>query len=67
MIESMMRSDRRDFLDANPDNNGNGYLQVKSYGNGRVLEFRIPRDRYGNLYCNAFHELLQILPPPGTA
>jgi putative transposase len=50
MIESMMRSERRDFLDANPDNKGNGYRQGKSYGQGRVLEFRIPRDRYGNFH-----------------
>ena len=50
MIESMMRSERRDFLDANPDNKGNGYSQGKSYGQGRVLEFRIPRDRYGNFH-----------------
>ena len=50
MIESMMRSERRDFLDANPENKGNGYRQGKSYGNGRVLEFRIPRDRYGNFH-----------------
>lgn len=50
MIESMMRSERRDFLDSNPENKGNGYRQGKSYGNGRVLEFRIPRDRYGNFH-----------------
>ena len=25
MIESMMRSERRDFLDSNPENKGNGY------------------------------------------
>ena len=31
MIESMMRSERRDFLDANPENKGNGYRQGKSY------------------------------------
>jgi transposase-like protein len=50
MIESMMRSERRDFLDSQPGNKGNGYRQGKSYGNGRVLEFRIPRDRYGNFH-----------------
>ena len=50
MIESMMQAERRDFLDATPDNKGNGFRQGKSYGNGRVLEFRIPRDRYGNFH-----------------
>jgi transposase-like protein len=50
MIESMMQAERRDFLDSSPGNKGNGYRQGKSYGNGRVLEFRIPRDRYGNFH-----------------
>lgn len=56
MIESILRAERRDFLDANPDNKGNGYRQGKSYGQGRVLEFRIPRDRYGN-----FHPMILAL------
>ena len=50
MIESMMRAERREFLDSQPGNKGNGYRQGKSYGQGRVLEFRIPRDRYGNFH-----------------
>src|SRR5210317_476707 len=50
MIESMMQAERRDFLDSNPGNKGNGFRQGKSYGQGRVLEFRIPRDRYGNFH-----------------
>jgi len=50
MIESMMTAERRDFLDNNPANKGNGFRQGKSYGQGRVLEFRIPRDRYGNFH-----------------
>ncbi|MDR4988751.1 MAG: transposase, partial [Bacteroidales bacterium] len=50
MIESMMKAERRDFLDSSPGNKGNGYRQGKSYGQGRVLEFRIPRDRYGNFH-----------------
>jgi transposase-like protein len=50
MIESMMRAERRDFLDHSIGNKGNGYRQGKSYGQGRVLEFRIPRDRYGNFH-----------------
>jgi len=50
LIESMMRAERWDFLDSNPGNKGNGFLLGKSYGNGRVLEFRIPRDRNGNFH-----------------
>ena len=50
MIESMMTAERRDFLDTTPGNKGNGFRQGKSYGHGRVLEFRIPRDRYGNFH-----------------
>ena len=50
LIESMMRAERRDFLDSHPDNKGNGFRQGKSYGSGRILEFRIPRDRYGNFH-----------------
>jgi putative transposase len=50
MIESMMKAERRDFLDTSPGNKGNGYRQGKSYGQGRVLEFRIPRDRFGNFH-----------------
>jgi len=41
MIESMMTAERKDFLDSAPGNKGNGYRAGKSYGNGRVLEFRI--------------------------
>jgi putative transposase len=50
LIEGMMRSERRNYLDTQPGNKGNGYRQGKSYWNGRVLEFRIPRDRYGNFH-----------------
>jgi putative transposase len=50
LIESMMRAERRDFLDSSSGNKGNGYRQEKSYGNGRLLEFRIPRNRYGNFH-----------------
>lgn len=50
MIESMMKAERRDFLDGSQGNKGNGFRQGKSYGQGRILEFRIPRDRYGNFH-----------------
>lgn len=50
MIESMMRAERHEFLANQPGNKENGYRQGKRYGQGRVLEFRIPRDRYGNFH-----------------
>ena len=50
MIESMMRSERRDFLDANPDNKGNGYRQGKNYGQGMsALDVDNPFENLENL------------------
>lgn len=50
MLESMMVAERSEFLSDNPGNKGNGYRRGTSYGQGRKLEFRIPRDRYGNFH-----------------
>ena len=50
MLESMMVAERSEFLADNPGNKGNGYRPGKTYGHGRKLEFRIPRDRYGNFH-----------------
>ena len=50
MIESMMVAERSEFLADNPGNKGNGYRPGTTYGRGRKLEFRIPRDRYGNFH-----------------
>ena len=50
LIESMMVAERGEFLADNPGNKGNGYRPGKSYGQGKKLEFRIPRDRYGNFH-----------------
>lgn len=50
MIESMLVAERSEFLTANPGNKGNGYRPGSTYGHGRKLEFRIPRDRYGNFH-----------------
>lgn len=50
MIESMMVAERGEFLAENPGNKGNGYRPDSTYGQGRKLEFRIPRDRYGNFH-----------------
>jgi len=50
MLESMMVAERSEFLRTAPSNKGNGYRPGHTYGNGRRLEFRIPRDRYGNFH-----------------
>lgn len=50
MPESMMVAERSEFLHENPQNKGNGYRFGHAYGQGRKLEFRIPRDRYGNFH-----------------
>ena len=44
MLESMMVAERSEFLHENPQNKGNGYRFGHAYGQGRKLEFRIPRD-----------------------
>ena len=50
MLESMMVAERSEFLSGNQGNKGNGYRPGHAYGHGRRLEFRIPRDRYGNFH-----------------
>ena len=50
MLESMMVAERGEFLRESPGNKGNGYRCGHAYGQGRRLEFRIPRDRYGNFH-----------------
>ena len=50
MIENMRVAERGEFLAENPDNKGNGYRPGTTYGSSRKLEFRIPRDRYGNFH-----------------
>ena len=51
MLESMMTAERTEFLHGMSDGNkGNGYRLGHTYGQGRKLEFRIPRDRYGNFH-----------------
>lgn len=51
MLTSMMVAERREFLRTEGGGNkGNGYRLGHTYGHGRKLEFRIPRDRYGNFH-----------------
>jgi putative transposase len=50
MIESMMLAERCEFLDHAESNKGNGFRHGRAFGQGRILEFRIRRDRYGNFH-----------------
>ena len=51
MLESLMVAERGEFLrEREGCNKGNGYRLGHTYGHGRKLEFRIPRDRYGNFH-----------------
>lgn len=51
MLESMMLAERGEFLrEASTGNKGNGFRLGHTYGQGKRLEFRIPRDRYGNFH-----------------
>lgn len=47
LLESMMRAERREFLSRTPGDKANGYRPGRTYGHGRELAFRIPRDRMG--------------------
>ena len=50
MLESLMVSERSEYLreEGLTGNKRNGYRPGRTYGHGRTLTFRIPRDRYGN-------------------
>ena len=51
MLESLMLAERSTFLSETKNGNkGNGYRLGHTYGHGKRLEFRIPRDRYGNFH-----------------
>lgn len=51
MLESLMLAERSTYLSEKQNGNkGNGYRLGHTYGHGRRLEFRIPRDRYGNFH-----------------
>ena len=51
ILESLMVAERGEFLREQEDRNkGNGYRLGHTYGHGRKLEFRIPRDRFGNFH-----------------
>ncbi len=50
MLESMMVAGRDEFLSENQWDKGSGYRPGHTYGHGKKLEFRIPRDRYGSFH-----------------
>src|SRR5690625_8047431 len=46
----MMKNERSLHLQQADGNKANGYRPGKVYGHGKLLEFRIPRDRNGEFY-----------------
>lgn len=50
MMEAMMVAERKEFLKKTDDNKANGFRPGKSYGKGKILEFRVPRDRNGEFH-----------------
>ena len=52
MLESLMVSEHREYLQEEglAGNKCNGYRPGRTYGHGRTLTFRIPRDRYSNFH-----------------
>lgn len=51
-LNAMMRAERREELaeQGGSFNKANGYCPGRIYGNGQVLELRIPRDRNGQFF-----------------
>jgi transposase-like protein len=49
-FEALMRAERQAHLTDSVHDKGNGYRERKFYGNGRLLELRVPRTRQGNFY-----------------
>ncbi|MDZ7773090.1 MAG: transposase [Balneolaceae bacterium] len=49
-LNALMKAERREHLAGDDGDKGNGYRPGKVYGNGKLLELRIPRDRDGNFY-----------------
>src|SRR5690625_3869522 len=49
-LNAMMKHERELHLEDAESNKGNGYRPGKVYGHGKLLEFRIPRDRNGEFY-----------------
>jgi len=49
-LNALMKAERREHLAGEDHDKGNGYRPGKVYGNGKLLELRIPRDRNGNFY-----------------
>lgn len=49
-----MVSVRKEYLleEGLAGNKSNGYHPGRTHGNGRILIFRIPRDRYGNFHLH---------------
>lgn len=53
-FDAMMKAERLEYQQSSSDaDKGNGFRHVKAYGQGKMLELRVPRTRSGN-----FHPML---------
>lgn len=50
VLESLMYSERKEFLQDSPNNKCNGYRLGRVFGHGTELSLRIPRDRQSSFY-----------------
>ncbi len=48
-LEAMMRSERKEYNKLNSDVS-NGYRSSRVYGQGKIMELRVPRSRHGQFY-----------------
>ena len=46
-LNSLMHSERKNYLENCESNKGNGYRKAFAVGMGKQIELRIPRDRLG--------------------
>jgi transposase-like protein len=49
-LESMLKQERKLYREENPDDYSNGFRYRKTYGQGKLLELRVPRTRSGAFY-----------------
>lgn len=49
-LNALMKAERREHLAGKTANKANGFRPGRVYGQGKLLELRIPRDRNGNFY-----------------
>lgn len=49
-LESLMKSERSLYRETNPEDYCNGYRLRKTFGQGKMMELKMPRTRTGQFY-----------------